>query len=140
MTLKDLTKEAYRHAAAMLERGEIPTFLGINGLLALAYEHIKQYNRSKNRNDLLSMSALCLVCLQLETASDEFEQMEEDNETTSDKEYVKEAKLEATYTGDGLEEEYEEGDPDEEPVIDEHTTVTQPGVPLGQTKNDTTDE
>lgn len=61
--LQKVAKAAYKYAVDMLERGDIPTFLGQDAQLALMFESIKRYSRTHDRTEILNLAGHTLHAL-----------------------------------------------------------------------------
>lgn len=88
-TVEQVSKEACRHAKSMLFEGSVPTYLGINGMLALMHMQIKEYIDDPNREALLSLVAFGIHALSLKEDEEEWDDLTEDG-TENTEEFIDE--------------------------------------------------
>lgn len=65
MKLSDIAKLACKHAYNKRKAGEAPTFLGLEGMLALMYDNIRRYGKDRNYNEMMDLAANALFALEI---------------------------------------------------------------------------
>lgn len=79
-TLELSAKAAFRYAKEMMFEGSVPTYLGINGMLALMHQNIKSYIDEPTEDALLSLVAHGIHALALLKDEEEWEEYEEEDD------------------------------------------------------------
>lgn len=79
-TLEVSAKAAFRHAKEMMFEGSVPTYLGINGMLALMHSNIKSFIDDPTEDALLSLVAHGIHALALQKEEEEWDEYEEEEE------------------------------------------------------------
>lgn len=67
MRLQDVCKLAWKHAKTKRDQGSVPTFLGLNGMLALMYDNIRRFHQGKEGptyDEVLDLAANALFALE----------------------------------------------------------------------------
>lgn len=58
-----VSKMAYKRAQQKLHQGKVPSFLGLEGMLALMYERLVQYSDTKDSDYVLDLAADSILAL-----------------------------------------------------------------------------
>jgi len=71
MKLIDVAKTAWEEAKRMQKAGEVPTFMGVEGMLALMYNNLVRNGKNADNAEVLTMAANAILCLDIAISEEE---------------------------------------------------------------------